>query len=254
METRTAPPEFYANDLAYVHDVGFGEFADASAPGLLDIMRTSGVTEGLVVDLGCGSGIWARHLLKAGYEVLGIDISPAMIALARDRAPAAEYHLGSHVRTEIPPCVAVTALGEVLNYLADEDNGMVALDRLFGRAFQSLAPGGLLIFDVAEPGRGRGSRQGHWSGPDWVCLVEREEDSRTQRLTRRITTFRRFGESWRRRDETHVAQLYEGSAVVRLLRDAGFRVRVMRGYGAKHFPQALVGFIARKPHDWEDAV
>ena len=52
--------ESYKTDLAYIHDVGFGNYATNSAPGLLEILRQAGVSTGLVVDLGCGSGLWAR--------------------------------------------------------------------------------------------------------------------------------------------------------------------------------------------------
>jgi ribosomal protein L11 methylase PrmA len=54
----------YKEDLAYIHDVGFGAFSSESAPGLLEILRQKGIEKGLVVDLGCGSGIWAKALLK----------------------------------------------------------------------------------------------------------------------------------------------------------------------------------------------
>ena len=62
-------PAAYDNDLAYVHDVGFTDFAKESAPGLLKILRSAGVRERLVVDLGCGSGVWAQELVNAGYDV-----------------------------------------------------------------------------------------------------------------------------------------------------------------------------------------
>ena len=67
--------EGYQEDLAYIHDVGFGGFALKSAPGLLEILRRHGVTEGLIVDLGCGSGLWSCELASAGYTVLGVDQS-----------------------------------------------------------------------------------------------------------------------------------------------------------------------------------
>ena len=57
---------FYREDLAYIHDVGHADFALRSAPGILEILRESGLRDGLVVDLGCGSGLWARKLLQAG--------------------------------------------------------------------------------------------------------------------------------------------------------------------------------------------
>ena len=68
----------YRDDLSYIHHVGFGGLAGGAAPGLLGLLREAGIREGLVVDLGCGSGLWARELTEAGYEALGIDSSAAM--------------------------------------------------------------------------------------------------------------------------------------------------------------------------------
>jgi len=110
----------YQEDLAYIHDVGFGAFSSESAPGLLEILHQKGIEKGLVVDLGCGSGIWAKALTQAGYEVLGIDISDAMLDLAREKAPKAKFQNASLLRVELPKCDAVTSIGECLNYQFDE--------------------------------------------------------------------------------------------------------------------------------------
>jgi len=118
--------EWYREDLAYIHDVGHANFALRSAPGILKVLEENGIPEGLVVDLGCGSGLWARELLRAGYRVLGIDISEAMVEIAREKAPRAEFRVGSLFEAEIPPCDAVTAVSEVLNYLFDPENEDVA--------------------------------------------------------------------------------------------------------------------------------
>lgn len=112
-----SPADAYRSDLAFIHDTGFGDFARGSAPGLLKLLLDHGITEGQVVDLGCGSGIWARALTDAGYHVLGVDLSPAMIELARQRVPEADFQVGSFCNLPIPTCRAVTALGEVFNYL-----------------------------------------------------------------------------------------------------------------------------------------
>src|SRR5918994_2239977 len=81
---------WYGEDIAYIHDVGHAEFALGAAPGIMEILDSNGIHDGLVVDLGCGSGLWARELVDAGYKVLGIDISEAMIELSRNRVPALE--------------------------------------------------------------------------------------------------------------------------------------------------------------------
>lgn len=241
--------EWYKEDLAFIHDVGFGDYALGSAPGILEILDRNGVREGLVVDLGCGSGLWAKVLVEAGYRVLGIDISSEMIAIARRRVPEAEFRVASVFDAEVSPCVAVTALDEVLNYLFDPDNDRRGLIRLFRRVYRVLAPGGVFVFDIAEPGqdtRGTGNR-GFSEGEDWVVLVEKEEDPERATLTRRITAFRKVGEHYRRDGEVHRQRLHKPSEIAEELRRVGFRVRTMRRYGQYYLPRADAAFVARKP-------
>ena len=238
--------EAYKNDLAYIHDVGFGDCARNSAPGLLEILRQAGITTGLVVDLGCGSGLWARELVSAGYDILGIDISAAMIEIARRRVPEGEFKVASLLKAKLPQCAAVTSLGECLNYLFEKNNTVNELRRLFRRVYTSLKPGGVFIFDIAEPGRGKGPRQKHREGADWAVLVEVDEDTQTNQLTRRITSFRKVGELYKRDEEVHRLQLYKRSELAHELRDVGFRVRTVRAYGNQPMIEGCVGFVARK--------
>ncbi len=240
-------PIAYEEDLAYVHDVGFDAFADESSPGLLEIMKQSGINDGHVVDLGCGSGIWARFLTDAGYDVTGVDISPAMISLSKKRAPGATFRVESFHTFRFPSCRAVTSLGEPFNYLFDKSHNRAQLTQLFRRVFATLEPGGLFIFDVAEPGRDQGRAPVFWRGEDWVCMASFETDIRRQRLTRHVTTFRRVGKLYRRSEEIHRMQLFRGSDLADVLRQIGFRVRLVRKYGKHQLAKHLVGIIARKP-------
>jgi SAM-dependent methyltransferase len=237
----------YQHDLAYVHDAGFGGFARGSAPGLLSLFRQNGVTEGVIVDLGCGSGIWAKELTDSGYEVVGVDLSPAMIELARQRVPEATFHVQSFVEFPIPACRAVTALGEVFNYLFDPKNSLRALRRVCQGVFDALTPKGLLVCDVAEPGRCQGVTQRFMEGEDWTCLVEFRQDVARQRLTRRIVTFRKVADAYRRHEETHTQHLYPGVRIAAMLRKIGFRVRLVRNYGKFPLAERVVGVVARKP-------
>ena len=176
----------YDNDLAHVHDSGFGDFARLSAPGLLRLLAEHKTAPGPIVDLGCGSGIWARALVDSGYLVSGVDISPAMIEIARRRVPEARFDIASLFACSLPACRAVTALGEVFNYLFDETNSLATLRRLCRNVFDALLPGGLLIFDIAEPGRCGGRAQSFREAADWACLVDYQHDASNERLTRRI--------------------------------------------------------------------
>ena len=55
-----------------------------------------------MIDLGCGSGILSRAVSEAGYDVLGIDISEAMIAMARQRVPRGQFRVESLLTAELP--------------------------------------------------------------------------------------------------------------------------------------------------------
>jgi SAM-dependent methyltransferase len=239
----------YRDDLAYIHDAGHGDFARAAAPVVLELLRRAGFASGLLIDLGCGSGIMAREVCAAGHDVLGIDISPGMIALARQRAPRARFRVESLLTAELPSCVAVTAIGECFNFLFDDGNSKQALAKLFRRISTALVPGGLLVFDVAGPGRvpGGGPLRSHREGADWAVLVTAEEDKRHGLLTRHITSFRKVGELYRRDQEVHRLRLFTWSELARPLREAGFRVRSLPGYGEMRFGPGLAGFVARKP-------
>jgi SAM-dependent methyltransferase len=241
--------EWYKEDLAFIHDVGYGDFALSSAPGILEILDQSKIREGLVVDLGCGSGLWARELMKAGYRVLGVDISRSMIDIARRRVPEAEFRVGSLFEAELPPCNAVTALGEILNYLFDPDNDRQTLVRLFHRIYDALTPGGVFVFDIAEPGQimQQTTAREFSEDDDWIVLIEKDEDREQGTLTRRITTFRSVGELYRRDDEVHIQRLYKATDIASELRQVGFLVQPMRNYGQYPLPAAHTAFVARKP-------
>ena len=237
----------YDSDLAFIHDTGFGDFARASAPGILHLLVKSGSTDGPIVDLGCGSGIWARELANSGYKVIGVDISPAMIDIARRRVPEAEFHVKSFLQFRLPACQAVTAINEVFNYLFDEGNSLRSLRRLFTEVFDVLTRKGIFVFDVAEPRRWKGPKQGFREGEGWTCFVHYEHNWDKQQLTRRIVTFRKTGSAYRRQEETHRQRLYRGTTLAGILRDVGFRVRLVRSYGAYRLPDYAVGIVARKP-------
>ncbi len=69
-----------------MHHLGFGFHADACAPGILALLEPVRDRGGLVLELGCGSGLLTRHLIDAGHRVIATDASSAMLELAREVA------------------------------------------------------------------------------------------------------------------------------------------------------------------------
>jgi SAM-dependent methyltransferase len=239
----------YREDLAYIHDAGFGRFARGAAALLLEDLRRRGIDRGLVIDLGCGSGILVEQFAAGGFAVLGIDLSAALIALARQRVPGGLFRVESLLTAELPGCVALAAVGECLNYLFDPRHNREGVRQVLGRAFDALEPGGVLVLDVAEPGRvpGPGPSRSWMEGDDWAVLVSTEEDRQQFLLTRHITSFRKVGELYRRDYEVHRQRLLPRAEVMAWLQEIGFGVQVLDGYGPVPFLQGQVGFLARKP-------
>jgi SAM-dependent methyltransferase len=241
----------YGPDLAAAHHEQFGFVAEAAAGVVLAELARRHRDGGLVVDLGCGSGIMAARLAAAGYGVLGVDRSEAMLALARRQAPTATFVQGSLHDVAIPPCVAVCAVGECCNYaVGGGPAGPEVLGALARRAWDALRPGGVVVLDVAGPGRaGPGRRrEGVVDRGGWWVWAGTEEDAAGAVLDRRITVFRRVDDGhWRRSDEHHRLRLVPPAAVAGALRAAGFRVRSMRRYGDLELEPGWTAFVARKP-------
>jgi len=230
---------FYGPDLAHVHDVAFGGWAREAAPFVLARLREAEIEDGLVIDLGCGSGIWAAELLSAGYEVVGVDASAEMLALARSRAPDAELRQGSLHDVRLPPCAAITAIGECVNYF-----GPPSLELLFRRAHAALEPDGLLVFDAAAPGREpQLRRRARHEGKGWVMGLEVSEDREARTLSRRISLVC----DGRSSEEVHVLRLYDRDEVVEWLEAAAFDVTCHPSYGAaERFPGVHVYVATRR--------
>jgi SAM-dependent methyltransferase len=232
----------YDEDLAYIHDQGYSQIAEGAAASVLELMEA----RSSIVEFGCGSGVTARRLTDAGHEVLGIDQSAALIALARRRAPQARFRVGSFVSEPIPECDAVLAISEVFNYLFDEGNTRATLPSLFARIHAALRPGGLLVCDLAAPGLVPGGHSRAWTtGPDWAVLVENHEEG--DLLTRHITSFREHGAGYRRSEEIHRQRLHRPGEILALLRATGFRVRVRLRYGEVSPGPGRHVYVARKP-------
>jgi SAM-dependent methyltransferase len=219
---------WYRDDLAWIHHTGFSEFAESAAPWLI-----RNLPRGLIVDVGCGSGVLARELTSAGFDVLGYDASPSMIALARETAPNARFEVGAFGDIDIPPCAAIIATGEVFNY-GHRDQLASFVRRVRTK---------MMIFDIAERGSYPKHDERRTGGDDWSVIAIKDSDG--ERLTRRVLTFRRIDGEIRRSEEVHEMELYDRDDVKAMLRDAGFTVQTRRSYGTYRLPVGHNVYIAR---------
>ena len=245
MRALTMSSRLYREDLAHVHATGFSRFGVTSTHEIVRLLRARGIRNGDVVELGCGAGALARVLCSAGFGVIGVDASAAMIARARAVAPRARFRRASVYDVELAPCVAVTAIGEVLSYVSGGPRS-VRRARLFRRVARSLAPRGLFVLDVLVAGEPPMSYRTFTRGRDWFVLVDVTEHRGRARVRREITTLVRDGRAYRERSEVHVLEVFRAARLVRELERAGFAVETSRAYGRVRLPERRLAFIARK--------
>jgi len=189
-----------------------------------------------------------RVLVDHGYRVVGVDLSAAMLSLARRRVPEAEFIHGSFFDVELPGCAAMTSIGECLNYMFDPTGSLDQVGELFNRAYAALHPGGVLVFDLLEPAylEHADPEPRRFDGDGWSTTVELQVNSQDRAFVRHITSCRELSGSVRKTIEAHPVRLYYRSDIVDKLRHAGFQVQVVDGYGAFALGAGHVGYVASK--------
>lgn len=239
---------YYRHDLAVVHHRGFAFHAAACAPGIVEILAEVRERRGLVLELGCGTGLLTRELIAAGHRVIATDASPAMLAIARDTlgAAAEDVRLLTLPDDPLPAANAIVAIGHPLNYLPDAG----ALDRALVAIAGALEPGGVVALDLCDLEWGaarRGLESAGRVGPNWAIVTEYSMPTH-DRFVRDMTTFVLDADgSWRRDGEHHENVLVDTAGVPSLLRRHGVEATVGDAFGAETLPPGLHVIVGRKP-------
>ena len=160
-----------------------------------------------VVDVGCGEGRLPRDLKSLGYEVIGLDGSPTLIAAAREADPGGRYEVADAAALPLPDASAdlVTAFMS----LQDVDD----LDRALREVARILVAGGRLRSAIVHP---IGSA-GDFRGPDHDAVFEIHASYLEER--RYSDTFERDGLTM-----TFASQHRSLERVARAILDAGLLI------------------------------
>jgi SAM-dependent methyltransferase len=126
--------------------------------------RHAGAALGSALELACGPGYHARALAARGVRAVGLDLSPEMIALAREKAAAGgldvawlvgdmrEFTVGA------PVDMAICTLDGIDCLLTDDE-----ILRHFRAVAANLAPGGLYMIELSHPRDCSAERYGRFS-------------------------------------------------------------------------------------------
>ncbi len=175
-----------------------------------------------VADIGCGTGGITLELKKAGYTVLGVDISEAMLDIAADKARAAGLKI-LFVRQDmcglaLPAQDALVCACDVVNYIDREE-----VRAFLSAANRSLRPGGLLLFDISSRYKLRhvlGNRF-FYEDRDNVTYFWKNTLARDH-VDMELTFFLKQEDGYRRSDERHRQYIHTEKEMLAALAACGF--------------------------------
>ena len=115
---------------------------------LIEILSEYGVKDGLVLDLGCGTGNMTELLAKAGYDMIGVDNAEEMLEIAMEKRTQSGcdilYLLQDMREFELYGTVkAIVSICDSVNYITEEEE---LLD-VFRLVNNYLDPKGMFVFD-----------------------------------------------------------------------------------------------------------
>ncbi len=116
---------------------------------LIDLLKEYEINDGLLLDLGCGTGTMTEILSEAGYDMIGVDNADEMLNIAiskREQSGHDILYLNQDMREfELYGTVrGIVSICDSINYITEEDD----LLQVFKLVNNYLDIGGLFIFDL----------------------------------------------------------------------------------------------------------
>lgn len=115
---------------------------------LVDILKAEGINDGLLLELGCGTGRMTRLLAAEGYDMIGVDNSEEMLSVAREYTMENTeilYLLQDMREFELYGTVkAIVSICDSMNYITEDED----LLEVFKLVNNYLDPEGVFIFDL----------------------------------------------------------------------------------------------------------
>lgn len=219
MEAYTGFAEVY--DI-FMDNVPYEEWADY----IEDILKEYGIEDGLVLDLGCGTGSMTEELAGRGYDMIGVDYSGEMLEIAMDKREKSkadilyllqdmrEFELYGTVRAVVSACDSV-------NYITEEEE----LVQVFRLVNNYLDPGGIFLFDFNTEYKYREVLGESTIAEDreecsfiWDNYYDEEDQINEYELTLFI---REKDDLYRKYQEQHFQKAYTLDTMKRLIEESG---------------------------------
>ena len=173
-------------EFAYFYDEFNGEADyDALYTRIKTELDAHGIQDGILLDMGCGTGELTLMLTQAGYDMIGVDQSEEMLAVVRDKAD--QLGLSGKLLLLRQNLLELDLYGTIRGAVSTFDtfNHIPDLERTIQNAAFFMEEGGVLLFDMNTPYKHQqvlGENTFTLEGPDASCVWKNHWDAQNQKV------------------------------------------------------------------------
>ena len=174
------------NEFAYFYDEFNGEADyDALYAHIRAELQAHGIQDGILADLGCGTGELTLMLTQAGYDMIGIDQSEEMLCVVRDKAE--QLGLSGRLLLLRQDLLKLDLYGTIRGAVSTFDtfNHIPDLDTAIANAGFFMEKGGVFLFDMNTPYKHRnvlGDNEFTFEEEDAACVWRNHYDAVNRRV------------------------------------------------------------------------
>lgn len=235
----------------FMDNIPYGEWTDY----VKELLSEEGILEGILLDLGCGTGSVTELLARSGFDMIGIDNSEEMLEIAMEKKERSgldilyllqdmrEFELYGTVRGVVSIC-------DSMNYILEEEE----LEEVFRLVHNYLDNEGIFLFDMNTVYKYETLLADNTFAEDreessfiWENYYDEEEMINQYDLSLFI---REDDGKYRKYEETHLQRAYERQQVEELLERAGFELLHVYDAFTKDAPAGdseRIYFVCRRP-------
>ena len=200
---------------------------------LVDILKAEGINDGLLLELGCGTGRMTRLLAAEGYDMIGVGNSEEMLSVAREYTMENTeilYLLQDMREFELYGTVgAVFSICDSLNYITEPEE----LKQVFRWVNNYLDPGGIFIFDfnteykyrevLGDQTIAEAREDCSFIWDNYYYEEERINEYELNLFIREDAESETEGDLYRRFRETHFQRAYTLEEITRIVEESGLQ-------------------------------
>lgn len=235
----------------FMDNIPYGEWTEY----VKELLAEEGITDGILLDLGCGTGSVTELLAKAGFDMIGIDNSEEMLDIAMEKRYESGldilYLLQDMREFELYGTVkGVVSICDSMNYILDDED---LLD-VFKLVHNYLDNNGIFVFDMNTMYKYQEILADNTFAEDreessfiWGNYYDEEDEINQYDLTLFV---REEDGRYRKYEETHLQRAYEQECVEDLIKESGLELLHVYDAFTKEPPaedSQRIYYVCRRP-------